>query len=101
VTMSKLTLHKRSKDKRRHLSSSFTRSIASIWQGFVSLAVGKQSEQSKKTLRRLVLAIGLPLLAIVVLNLLTGLIIDLAVAQDAAPAAAAPPKIDPGDTAGC
>jgi len=98
--MSKLTLHKRSKGKRRHLSSSFTRSIASIWQGFVSLAVGEPSEQSKKTLRRLVLAFGLPLVAIAVLSLLSGSLVDPAVAQDAAaPAAAAPPKIDTGDTA--
>ncbi len=97
--MSKLTLHKRSKNKRRSLSGSFTRSLSSIWQGFASLAVGEPSEQSKKTLRRLVLAFGLPLVAITVFNLLTGALIDPAIAQDAATAAAEPPKIDTGDTA--
>ena len=101
--MSKLTLHKRSKNKRRRLSSSFARPVASLWQRFASFAVGEQSEQSKKNLRRLLLAFGLPLLALFIWSLISGSLVDSAIAQTpgAAPAAPAAPalKVDNGDTA--
>lgn len=98
--MSKLTLHKRSKHKRRRFTGSFVRSVSSICQSLVSLAIGDPDERSKKTLRKLVVALGLSLLALVVFSLLTGSLIDPAVAQDAAaPAAPEPPKLDTGDTA--
>lgn len=59
--------------------------------------MGSQSGRGLKPLPRLVLAFGLPLIAITVLSLLIGPMGSPAVAQDAA--AAAPPKIDTGDTA--
>ena len=45
-----------------------------MWQHVVSLAAAEPSEQNKKTLRRLVLAFGLPVVAIAVLHLLTGIV---------------------------
>ncbi|MGA7933314.1 MAG: ammonium transporter [Kovacikia sp.] len=96
--MSKLKLHKRLRYKRRSSSGFFGGLASTVWQDFLSLTRAGNVRRGHASLKKLAVAIGLPLLVITVLSMLTGPMAAPASAQDAAAAASAP-KLDTGDTA--
>ncbi|MBD2022465.1 ammonium transporter [Leptolyngbya sp. FACHB-36] len=92
--MSKSTPHGRSRKARRLTSRStgWLNSLRESWLTFATLEHGK----SRSNFPKLIAAFGLPLIAIVLLSLLTGPLAEVAVAQTPA---AEPPQLDTGDTA--
>ncbi len=94
--MSKLTLHKRSKTKRRSLSDRSTGLVSSIWQVFLHFMPERSGRRRVKGLPRLIAAFSVPLVILIALSFLTGPMASTAVAQTPP---AEPPKLDTGDTA--
>lgn len=96
VTMSKLTLHRRSRAKRQRLSQSLT-GLFSLFQPVSLSSSAKHQRKNKRQWLKLIGAFSLPLFAILTFSWITGLMIDPVAAQT--DAAAAGPTVDTGDTA--
>jgi Amt family ammonium transporter len=85
-----------SKSKYRHLSSYLVKFVSSLQQALLIPDKRESSGKEQRSILKFIAVFSIPLIAIAVLSLLTGPMATTAIAQTPA---AAPPKLDTGDTA--